>query len=96
MTAHGFYRSNKKPKLPLIISGAASKMRGIHSPLAHYQALRYPEYDLVWNKAFIWGFAHIELDNHNDTLNVAFYTTPRDLSGQVVPEQRFSFAHRSN
>ncbi|RXF01202.1 metallophosphoesterase [Pseudoalteromonas sp. PS5] len=88
--------NNKKPKLPLIISGAASKMRGTHSPLAHYQALRYPEYDLVWNKAFIWGFAHIELDNHNDILNVAFYTTPRDLSGQVVSEQRFSFAHRSN
>ncbi|MEJ6475210.1 metallophosphoesterase [Pseudoalteromonas piscicida] len=86
---------NTKPKLPLIISGAASKMRGTHTPLANYQEKRYPEYDLVWNKAFIWGFAHIELDNQKDMLNVSFYSTPNDLSGQLVPEQSFSFPHRS-
>ncbi|WP_440056085.1 metallophosphoesterase [Pseudoalteromonas sp. T1lg65] len=86
---------NNKPKLPLIISGAASKMRGIHQPLADYQEKRYPEYDLVWNKAFTWGFAHIQLDNSKDELAVSFYTTPTDKSGKLVSESQFRFKHRS-
>ncbi|KZX02001.1 serine/threonine protein phosphatase [Pseudoalteromonas luteoviolacea] len=87
--------NNTKPKLPLIISGAASKMRGTHSPFAHQQEKRYGEYALIWAKSFIWGFAHIELDNRSDSLNVSFYTTPRDKSGAVEPEASFSFKHRS-
>ncbi|AOT08616.1 metallophosphoesterase [Pseudoalteromonas luteoviolacea] len=86
---------NSKPKLPLIISGAASKMRGTHTPFAQQQENRYPEYDLIWTKSFIWGFAHIELDNRGDSLNVSFYTTPHDKSGHVIPEASFSFKHRS-
>lgn len=87
---------NKKPALPLIISGAASKMRGSHSGLAAYQEKRYPEYDLVWAKSFTWGFAHIELDNQNDELQVRFYSTPRDLSGTPVFEKSARFQRRSD
>ncbi|TQF71068.1 metallophosphoesterase [Pseudoalteromonas luteoviolacea] len=87
--------NNNKPKLPLIISGAASKMRGTHSPFAEQQEKRYAEYDLIWAKSFIWGFAHIELDNRSDSLNVSFYTTPRDKSGALISEASFSFKHRS-
>ncbi len=88
--------ANNKPKLPLIISGAASKMRGVHTPLAHYQEKRYPEYDLIWNKAFTWGFAHIELNHQTDKLGVSFYTTPNDKSGRLVKEKAFYFDHRSD
>ncbi|WP_125559593.1 metallophosphoesterase [Pseudoalteromonas rubra] len=87
---------NSKPKLPLIISGAAAKMRGTHTPFAQQQERRYPEYDLVWSKSFIWGFTHIELDNDQDKLNVSFYTTPHDQSGKLETEQTFSFAKRSD
>ena len=84
-----------KPKLPLIISGAAAKMRGNHSKFAAQQEMRYSEYDLVWAKDFIWGFAHIELDAATDQLLVNFYTTPRDGSGKLVEEIGFSFKRRS-
>lgn len=84
-----------KPKLPLIISGAASKMRGKHTPFAEQQGKRYPQMDLVWSKSFVWGFSHIELDNNNDQINVEFYTTPKDGSGKLIQEQSFTFKHRS-
>lgn len=84
---------NSKP-LPLIISGAASKMRGTHTPFSKWQSKRYPQVDLVWNKAFIWGFAHLKLNNQNNKLKVSFYTTPKSGSGELVAEQSFSFDKR--
>ncbi|WP_010364615.1 metallophosphoesterase [Pseudoalteromonas citrea] len=87
---------NKKAKLPLIISGAASKMRGKHTPFAQQQEKRYPEYDLVWSKSFTWGFAHITLNNQDDKLQVQFYSTPSSGSGELIKEQAFSFEHRSD
>ena len=88
--------NNTRPPLPLIISGAASKMRGKHSPFAFHQEQRYPEYELIWSKSFVWGFAHIELDNEVDQLKVGFYTTPRDDSGDLVAEEDFIFKRRSH
>lgn len=89
------YTNESGKKLPLIISGAASKMRGKHTPFAEFQERNYPEYDLVWSKSFVWGFAHINLDNSKDELNVEFYTTPTDGSGKLITEQSFSFEHRT-
>ena len=83
-------------KLPLIISGAASKMRGKHTPFSLYQERQYPQYDLVWSKSFTWGFSHITLDNDKDELQVKFYTTPRDRSGELVEETSFSFERRTH
>jgi hypothetical protein len=91
----GHLKDNTRPPLPLIISGAASKMRGKHTPFAQQQEKRYPEYDLVWSKSFVWGFAHIKLDNTLDKLEVEFFTTPRDLSNKVTPEAKFSFNRRN-
>ncbi|MDQ9091961.1 metallophosphoesterase [Pseudoalteromonas haloplanktis] len=90
-----FDSGNSIGKLPLIISGAASKMRGTHTPFAQYQERQYPEYDLLWSKSFVWGFSHINLDNQANKLGVSFYTTPRDLSGKVIEEGHFSFAKRT-
>jgi len=80
--------------LPLIISGAASKMRGKHTPFAEQQAKRYSEYELLWSKSFVWGYTHITLDNDEDKLKVDFFTTPRDESGDVIKETSFSFNRR--
>jgi hypothetical protein len=82
--------------LPLIISGAASKMRGKHSPFAEHQESFYPEYELIWSKSFVWGFAHINIDNNTDQLKVDFFTTPRDKSGIVVAEFTHSFSYRKD
>ena len=71
-------------------------MRGIHRGLAEYQEKQYQEYELIWNKAFTWGFAHIEIDNVKNQLDVNFYTTPTDKSGKLIKEKSFSFKHRSN
>lgn len=85
---------NTEP-LPLIISGAASKMRGKHTPFAEHQEKTYPQYDLLWSKSFVWGFAHLTLDNEADQLAVDFFTTPRDGSGDLLQEEKFTFKHRS-
>ena len=87
--------SNSRAPLPLIISGAASKMRGKHTPFAEQQALKYPQYELLWSKSFTWGFAHLTIDNNTDKLAVDYFTTPRDSSGKLVSETSFSFTHRS-
>lgn len=88
--------SKQSEPLPLIISGAASKMRGTHTPFAQYQERTYPQYELIWSKSFIWGFAHINIDNNTDQLNVEFFTTPNDKSGTLTAEYKHSFLHRSN
>jgi hypothetical protein len=46
------YTGKTMEPLPLIISGAASKMRGKHTPFAEQQEKRYPEYELLWSKSF--------------------------------------------
>lgn len=81
--------------LPLIISGAASKMRGKHSPLARYQEKTYPEYELLWSKSFVWGFAHLAVNNEKDEMQVDFFTTPSDKTEKLIPEYNYTFKHRS-
>lgn len=90
------YGYANKPPLPLIISGAASKMRGKHTPFAEHQEKRYSEYDLIWSKSFVWGFAHITLNNQSNSLNVEYFTTPNDQSGQAISETTFSFEKRTD
>jgi len=86
---------SNKGELPLIISGAASKMRGTHTPFAKYQEKQYPEYELIWNKSFTWGFSRVVLDNDSDTLSVEFYTTPRSGNGALETQAQFSFKRRN-
>ncbi|MGJ8681463.1 metallophosphoesterase [Paraglaciecola sp.] len=86
---------SNKPKLPLIISGAASKMRGKHTPFAEQQEKLYGQMDLVWSKSFTWGFSHMELDNHKNMLKVEFYSTPRLGNGELIKEQVFTFSRRN-
>jgi len=54
------------------------------------------EYDLICSKSFVWGFAHITLDNQADSLNIDYFTTPRDQSGKAINEGSFSFKKRTN
>lgn len=87
--------ANSKAPLPLIISGAASKMRGKHTPFAQQQEKRYSQMKLLWSKSFVWGFARVEVDNQNDRFEVAYYTTPTTGAGEVLPEVTFNFVNRT-
>ena len=84
----------KREPLPLIISGAASKMRGKHTPFAQQQERQYPQYELLWSKSFTWGFAHISVDNQANVFTVEYFSTPKDGSGELITEQAFSFSNR--
>lgn len=84
---------NRADPLPLIISGSASKMRGKHTPFANYQEKTYPQYELIWSKSFVWGFAHLTINNMKDELSVDFFTTPHDSSGKLIPEYSHRFKH---
>ncbi|MFT5760180.1 MAG: tartrate-resistant acid phosphatase type 5 [Alteromonadaceae bacterium] len=85
----------QREPLPLIISGAASKMRGKHTPFAQQQERQYPQYELLWSKSFTWGFAHISVDNQANVFTVEYFSTPKNGSGELITEQAFSFANRS-
>jgi len=86
--------SNSKAPLPLIISGAASKMRGIHTPFAKQQEIKYPQMRLLFTRSLIWGFAHIEVKP--DVFDVEYYTTPNEGSGELVAERTFRFVNRTD
>lgn len=86
---------SKREPLPLIVSGAAAKMRGKHTPFAEQQEKKYPQYDLIWSKSFVWGGAHISIDNVSDKFTVEYFTTPRSGNGALMLEPSFSFNHRS-
>lgn len=90
-STHGY---GNKGKLPLVVSGAASKMRGQHSKLAAYQEQAYPQMDFVWGLGFVWGFASMTLDNDKDQIVVNFLTTPRNQSGNLVFEKTFTYDKR--
>jgi hypothetical protein len=87
--------SKSTEPLPLIISGAASKMRGKHTPLAKYQEKTYPQYELIWSESFVWGFAHLAVNNMKDEIKIDFFTTPRDSSGKLTSAYNYTFKHRS-
>ena len=69
-------------------------MRGVHTPLASYQERTYPQYELIWHKAFVWGFAHLQINHQTHELAVSFYTTPTVGSGELIHEASFTFAGR--
>ena len=83
----------KVAPLPTIVSGAASKQRGLNSAFMRHQRERYPELDTVWARGMVWGFAHLKLSGDEATLR--FVTTPDDGSGAAILVHTASFPRRS-
>ncbi len=78
--------------LPVIVSGAASKQRPVHTPFQQYQRRHYPQYREIWLRGMSWGFTRIELNG--EQADVTMITTPDDGSGAAQPAFQVSFPRR--
>lgn len=88
MEIHQHHCKGFELPLPHMISGAASKARGIHPPYASYLESTYPQFDSVWAVGDIWGFMHLALDDENITVDV--YTAPTDKGDTLGVERAFT------
>ncbi|MGI9284292.1 MAG: hypothetical protein ACR2P1_02800 [Pseudomonadales bacterium] len=78
--------------LPLVVSGAASKQRSISRPFQLEQRQNTPQYQEIWLRDMVWGFAHLSL--FPQQLHLSMLTTPNDGSGVVMEEKRIRFDKR--
>lgn len=78
--------------LPLVVSGAASKQRSISRPFQLEQRQSNTQYQEIWFRDMVWGFAHLSL--FPQQLHLSMLTTPNDGSGVVVEERRIRFDKR--
>ncbi len=79
--------------LPMVVSGAASKYRQLHSAFMARQSERYPQLTNLWSRGQVWGFAYLRMEG--DRLDVHMISTSPDMSGRPVEEAAFSFARRN-
>lgn len=82
------------PVLPNLISGAASKQRGMNSAFMAYQDKAYPEKQTHFVRGMVWGFMGVELVGDTGTVDV--YTTPNDSSGEADKIFTYQFKRRSH
>lgn len=82
------------PALPHLISGAASKQRGMNSNFMAYQDKTYPEKVTHFVRGMVWGFMQVTLEG--DTGTVKVYTTPGDKSGAADDVFTYTFQRRSH
>ena len=76
-----------------IVSGAASKQRGVNTAFRAHQSARYPANRVLFAKGMTWGFAHLQLKG--DRAVVSMFSTPNSSSGDAVLEFRHAFTRRS-
>jgi tartrate-resistant acid phosphatase type 5 len=80
--------------LNLVISGAGSKQRSIHSRFQAHQIATNTSYRSIYNQGMVWGFSHISLDGNQATIEMI--TTPNDQSGEPVVSFRYHFKPRTD
>ena len=76
-----------------IISGAAAKQRPVHTPFMEKQEQKYPEHKTIWARGLIWGFAHLELEGDEATVQLITVSDETQPDGKMVFE--YSFPRRS-
>lgn len=81
------------PVLPNLISGAASKQRGMNSAFMAYQDKTYPEKQTHFVRGMVWGFMSVELKGDEAVVDV--YTTPEDGTGAADKVYTYEFTRRS-
>ncbi|MXW44396.1 MAG: hypothetical protein F4109_12375 [Gammaproteobacteria bacterium] len=79
--------------LPLVVSGAASAQRGVHSKFIAHQSAKYPASHTLFSRGMVWGFAYVRLKG--DSATVDLFSTPNSGSGEPQREFRYTFARRS-
>lgn len=76
-----------------IISGAAAKQRPVHTPFMEKQEQKYPEHKTIWARGLIWGFAHLQLEGDEATVQLMTVSEDSKPDGKMVFE--YSFPRRS-
>ena len=85
-------QASRKPLLQ-IVSGAASKQRGVNTAFMLHQSQKYSANHAIWAKGMVWGFTYIRL--RGDSATVSMYSTPNSGSGEAVLEFSHRFTRRS-
>jgi tartrate-resistant acid phosphatase type 5 len=83
----------KLPPMPAIVTGAAGKQRPLNTAFMGHQARNNPQYQPIFARGMVWGFAHVTLAG--DAATVTLLTTPDDGSGAANMLTRHTFARRS-
>lgn len=60
----------KLSPLPNIVSGAAAKQRPLNSAFMAHQQRKYPQYQALYVRGMIWGFAHLTLTDSTATVTM--------------------------
>lgn len=81
------------PPLLTVVSGAASKQRPLNTNFMAHQSRNNPQLQTLFARGMEWGFAHIQLDAEQATVEVL--TTPDDGSGVPVSAYTHGFARRT-
>ena len=81
------------PALPAIVTGAAGKQRPLNTAFMGHQARSNPQYQPIFARGMVWGFAYVSLDG--DVATVTLLTTPDDGSGTTNVLTRHRFTRRS-
>ena len=76
-----------------IVSGAASKQRGVNTAFMAHQSEKYPDNRTIRARGMTWGFAYVRLRGGDATVSI--YTTPNSGSGEPVLEFTHGFTRRA-
>lgn len=81
--------------LPLtqVVSGAAAKQRPVNTNFIRYQDAKYPSHRTLFAKGLLWGFAHMQIDG--DQATVQLLSIPDDGGSEMTVEYEYQFRRRS-
>ncbi len=79
--------------LTQVVSGAAAKQRPVNTNFIRYQDAKYPAHETLFAKGLLWGFAHMQIDG--DQATVQLLSVPDDGSSAMTVEYEYQFRRRS-
>lgn len=77
----------REKDLVQVVSGAAGKQRGVHSPYMQQQDNHYPQRKMLHAIGMVWGFCRVSLEN--DDIIVESFVTEADGRTERVFRHRF-------
>ncbi len=76
-----------------VVSGAAAKQRPVNTNFIKQQDLKYPEHKTLFAKGLLWGFAHMQIEG--DQASLQLLSIPDDGSAAITVEYEYRFERRS-
>ncbi len=79
--------------LTQVVSGAAAKQRPVNTNFIRNQDAKYPSHQTLFAKGLLWGFAHMQIEG--DQATVQLLSVPDDGSSAMTVEYEYRFRRRS-